>query len=151
MKMSCLNILFLECTEEFSTAFTAWVAHVSADHSIDLSRWVKVELVGTDHWCDVPNMLECYTREVTTPTTGNEDTTESSSNDITKCFPEVETFVRELPYTVDTMCVIRLTNQLLITHLQVIVKIVWISVSQIRISSPGISNNSHVCEYSTTT
>jgi len=110
LKMSSFNTLFLKSTEEFSAAFTAWVAHISANHSIDLSRWVKVELVGPDPWCDVPNMLECYTCEVTTPSTGNEDTTECSSDNITKCLPEVETFVRELPYTVDAVCVIWLPN-----------------------------------------
>jgi len=66
--------LFLESAKKLATRFTAWITHVAAYHSIDLSRWEQVELKGTEPWSDVPNMLECFACKEATPSTGDKDT-----------------------------------------------------------------------------
>ena len=108
----CL-VLFLEGTEQVSECLTAWVADSMNNDAPASPVWVAIDFVGTQTWCDIPDVAEGDAGEVAAPAHGNGDATKRRQDDVAQGLPQVVTFVGVLPHAVDAVGVIRFTNRLL--------------------------------------
>jgi len=135
--------LFLESFEQLPARFTAGITAGVDDGGVDFREDLDLYFVCPHEWCEIPDMLEGYAGEVASPGTGDPDTTAGGGDDVAQGLPEVEALVGELPNTVNAVRVIWLADQFLEADLEMIIEVIRISVPQIGVRSPGISDDSH--------
>ena len=109
----CCDCLFLESTEEGSERLAARFDPCASEYFDKFPLHGALDLQGTDGWGDLPDVAESHAGEVAAPAGGNWDAVDGCSDDVAERFPQIETFVRELPNAVYGFSMARLTNNLL--------------------------------------
>jgi len=101
------------------------------DDSVDLAKEFDLNLICLDAGCVIPDVFKCDLREVAAPVSSDDTAKQCAEDGVAEFQPEVETFVGQLPHTVNRVDSIRLTKDLLKTDSQMVIKSVGISVGQI--------------------
>jgi len=101
--------LFLESTEYGSTGFAAWFDASACQHFEEFPHDGTFDLQSSDGRCDLPDVVEGNTGEVTAPAGSNRDSADGGDDEVAESLPEVEAFVGVLPDAVNGVGVIGLS------------------------------------------
>ena len=107
------GFLFFEGTETDGTGFAQWVAETMDKDSVELLAGSAVQIQDLVARGDVPNVGKSNVCKLTSPAHGNADTAQGRAYNVTQVLPEIETFVTEVPDTVNTADSFRLCESIL--------------------------------------
>jgi len=100
--------------------------------TIELLCTAAIDLADSQAWGYVPHVVEGDEGKLSSPFHGDTDSKEESKELVAAVLTAVEAAVRALPHTVEGVGAIRLTENIVESNLYVIIKIVGISVDQIK-------------------
>jgi len=115
--------------EECTTCFTHRYYAATQTCLKDFLAYIAVEIADLQARGNVPNVQKGNIGELTSPASGNADSTEECAELVAESHPAVEACVGKFPDTVHTVCSFRLSEDILECDLEMVVKTIGISVN----------------------
>jgi len=112
--------------------FKEWLQTTLEAGTIELLCAAAVDLADSQAWGHVPHVIEGDEGKLSSPFHGDTDSKEESKELIEAVFTAIEAAERALPDTVEGVGAIRLTENIVESNLYMVIKIIGISVHQIK-------------------